>query len=128
MKILKNYEKTIFGVKYKLFTVIYDKKSKLYCYYINALGTENVGDYLVYKNKVKSKFFNKFTLTVIGLFYTVFVYILKWSIVIILAPFYMYFDGCLNFIRDRANQNNVRFFNWTNIFLIIILSLLAILN
>ena len=68
MKILKNYQKTIFGVKYKLFTVIFNDKTKQYCYYMNALGTSNVGDCCIYKSKSKSKIFNKHTLTIIGLF------------------------------------------------------------
>lgn len=123
MKILKNYQKTIFGVKYKLFTVIFNNKTKQYCYYTNALGTSNISDCCIYKSKSKSKIFNKHTLTTIGLFYTIYTYTFKWTFAIILAPFWMYFDGCRNFIRDRAWQNNVRFFNWSNIILIITLSL-----
>ena len=128
MKTLKNYQKNIFGVKHKLFTVIFNKKTKQFCYYTNALWTTNVGDCLFYRSKTKSKLLNKVTLTIVGLFYTIYVYTLKWPIIILSAPFLMYFDGCRNFIRDRAWQNNVRFFNWTNIVLIIALSLLAALN
>lgn len=124
MKILKAYKQSIFGVKYKLFTVIFNNKTKAYCYYTNALGTSNVGDLCIYKNKSKSKIFNKFTLTIIGLFYTVYVYTLKWPFAIVSAPLWMYYDGCRNFVRDRAWQNNVRFFNWANIAIIIILSCL----
>jgi len=123
MKILKNYKKKIFGVKYKLFTVIFNGNTKQYCYYTNALGTSNVGDYMIYKNKEKSKLFNKYTMTIIGMFYTIYTYTLKWAFAIISVPFWMYFDGCRNFIRAKAWQNNVRFFNWANIAIIIALSL-----
>lgn len=128
MKILKAYKQSIFGVKYKLFTVIFDNKTKQYCYYTNALGTSNVGDCLIFKNKEKSKFFNKYTLPIIGVFYTIYTYTFKWLFAIISAPFWMYFDGCRNFIRDRAWQNNVRFFNWINIVLIIALTLILALR
>jgi len=124
MKILKAYKQSIFGVKYKLFTVFFDNKTKQYCYYTNALGTGNVGDCCIYKSKTKSSFLNKYSLSIIGIFYTVYVYTFKWPFAIISAPFYMYFDGCRNFVKDRAWQNNVRFFNWANIAIIIILSCL----
>jgi hypothetical protein len=128
MKILKNYQKTIFGVKYKLFTVIFNNKKKQYCYYINALGTSNVGDCMIYKSKEKSKLLNKYTMRFIGIFYTIYTYTLKWPFAIISAPLYMYFDGCQNFIKDRAWQNNVRFFNWSNIVLVLFLLCLLIFN
>lgn len=123
MKILKNYQNSIYGVKYKLFTVIFNIKTKHYYYYVNALWTENIGDTMIHKSKSKSKFLNKHTLPIIGILYTFYKYLLKYPISILVLPFYMYFDGCRNFIKDMAWQNNVRFFNWSNIFLIIILSL-----
>lgn len=123
MKILKNYKKTIFGVKYKFFTVIFNDKTKQYCYYTNAIGTSNVGDCMIYKSRDKSVVFNKYTMLIIGVFYTIYTYTLKWPFAIISTPFLMYCDGCRNFIRDKAWQNNVRFFNWSNIIIIIALSL-----
>lgn len=128
MKILKNYQRNIFGVKHKLFTVIFNDKTKQYCYYINALGTENVGDCLIHKNKEKSKLFNKYTMPIIGMFWTLFTYTLKWPFAIISAPFWMYYDGGRNFIRDTAWYQNVRFFNWANIVIIIALVLILIIK
>ena len=50
------------------------------------------------------------------------------SYLIMIAGFilHMYFDGARNFIRDKAWQNNVREFNWMNIFIIIILVIILI--
>lgn len=121
MKILRNKNPYIFGVKYSLFTVIFDDKSKQYCYYTNALGTNNLGDCLIYKGKTKSKSLNKYTMFIVGLFYTIYVYTLKWPIAIVSTPLFMYFDGCINFIKNRAWQNNVRFFNLMNIIILILL-------
>ena len=126
MKILKNYKRSIYGVKYKFFTVIFNGETKQYCYYVNALGTDNIGDNLIYKNKNKSKFFNKCSMLIIGILYTAYVYTIKWPSSIIAAPFYMYFDGGRNFIRNRAWQNNVMFFNWSNIIIIIALIFILI--
>ncbi len=128
MKILKNYQRSIYGVKYIFFTVIFNGKTKQYCYYVNALGTKNVGDNLILKKSTKSKLLNKYTMPIIGLIYTVYTYTLKYPIAAIIMPFYRYFDGCKNFIRDRAWQNNVRFFNWANIVLLIALMLVFVLN
>lgn len=128
MKILKNYQKTIFGVKYKLFTVIFNDKTKQYCYYTNALWTSNVGDCMIYKNKEKSKFFNKYTMSIIGIFYTIYTYTFKWPLLIILIPFKMYFEGGKNFILDTAWYQYVRFFNWTNIVIIIALILILVIK
>lgn len=126
MKILKAYKQSIFGVKYRFFAILFDGKTKEYCYYLNYFGSSKIGDCLIYKNKKKTKILNKQTLNILGVLYTLIVYPIKWPIAIISAPFYMYFDGCRNFVRDRAWQNNVRFFNWTNIVIVIILSCLLV--
>jgi hypothetical protein len=123
MKILKNYQRSIYGVKYNLFTVIFNGKTKQYCYYANALCTKNVGDTMIYKSKSKSILLNKYTMPVIGILYTIYKYLIKYPFAAISLPFYMYFDGCRNFIRNTAWYNNVRYFNWANIVIIITLSL-----
>ncbi len=128
MKILKNYQMSIYGVRYNLFTVIFNRKTNQYCYYTNALWTKNIGDRMIYKSKNKSKLLNKYTLPIIGITYTFYKYILKYTFAAISLPCYMYFDGCINFIRNTACYNNVRYFNWVNIVIIIALSLLIALT
>jgi hypothetical protein len=128
MKILKNHSKIIFGVKHKLFTLIFNTKTKKYYYYVNALGTKKIGDCLIYKSKEKSKLFNKYTMRLIGLFYTAYSYTLKWPFMIITTPFLMYLEGCKNFIQNRVWQDNVRFFHWVNIVIIIVLLFLIVLK
>jgi len=128
MKKLQNYQKSICGFKRKFYTVIRNQKTNNYCYYLNAYITDNEGDVMIYKSLKKSVLLNKFTLPVLGFIYSLYTFILKWPLVIISAPFYMYFDGCRNFVRDRAWQDNVRYFNWSNIVIIVVLSCLLFLN
>lgn len=124
MKRLQNYQKTICGFKRRFYTIIKNQKTDNYCYYLNAFITSNEGDLMIWKGSKKSGCLTKYTLPLLGLIYSLYVFSLKWPFAIISAPLYMYFDGCRNFVRDRAWQNNVRFFNWTNIVIVIILSLL----
>ena len=121
MKILKNYTKSIFGMKYRFFTVIYNGKTSQYCYYLNAIWTKNVGDILIFKSKTKSHILNKYTLTLLGGIYTLYLYLLNYPITVILLPFYMYYEGCKNFVRNSAWVDNVRYFNWVNIVIMIAL-------
>jgi hypothetical protein len=123
MKILKDYKQSIFGIRYSLFAIVHDNRRKKYCYYVNAIGSTNIGDCCFFRSSKKAIFMNKTTLSILGLFYTLYVYSIKWPIVIISAPFLLYFDGCRNFIKDGAWQNNVRFFNWANIVFVIALLL-----
>jgi len=124
MKRLHNFEMSIYGFKRRLYTVIKNTKTNNYCYYLNAFITDNEGDVMIWKSPKKSVLLNRFSLPVFGFIYSLYTFILKWPFAIISAPFYMYFDGCRNFVRDRAWQNNVRFFNWANIVIVIILSCL----
>lgn len=127
MKRLQNYQKTICGFKRRLYTVIKNQKTNNYCYYLNAFITVDQGDVMIWKSSKKSFWLTKYTLPVLGFIYSLYTFSLKWLFVIISAPFYMYFDGCRNFVRDRSWQNNVRFFNWSNVVIIIILSCLLAL-
>lgn len=126
MKILKNYKKSICGVKYSFFAILFDGKK--YWYYLNYLGSSKIGDCLIYKNYKKNKILNKHVLNTLGVIYTLLIYPFKWPIAFVTAPFFMYFDGCRNFIKDGAWQNNVRFFNWANIVFVIALLLALVLN
>jgi len=128
MKRLQNYQKSICGFKRSLYTVIKNQTTKKYCYYLNILKSDYEGDVLIFKSINKSVFLNKFTLPVLGFIYNIYAFLLKLPIALIYFPFSMYFDGCKNFIHDRAWQNNVRFFNWSNIVIIIVLSCLLVLN
>lgn len=124
MKRLYNYEMSIYGFKRRLYTVIKNTKTNNYYYYLNAFITSNEGDVMIWKNPKKSVLLNRFTLPVLGFIYSLYTFSIKWPFAIISAPFYMYFDGCRNFVRNRAWQNNVRFFNWANIVIVIILACL----
>lgn len=124
MKRLHNFEMSIYGFKRRLYTVIKNTKTNNYYYYLNAFITDNEGDVMIWKSPKKSVLLNRFSLPVLGFIYSLYTFSFKWPFAIISAPFYMYFDGCRNFVRDRAWQNNVRFFNWANIVIVIILACL----
>lgn len=128
MELLRKYKRGICGVKYRMFAIMFDDKSSKYHYYVRGAWTDNIGDVLIYKSEKRSRFLNKFTLSIIGVFYSIFKYLIAYPFAVITAPFYMYIDGCRNFIRNSAWQNNVRFFNWVNIIMVILLLLWIILS
>lgn len=123
MKILKNEYKTVFGVKKPFFSVVYDAQAKLFYYYINAILTQNDGDLFIYKGSEKSKIFNKYTMTFLGVIYSIYGYLIAMPISIILLPFSMYLEGAKNFIKDCAWYEHVRFFNYVNFIALIVLVL-----
>jgi hypothetical protein len=119
MKILKNHEKTKCGIKYPLFTIIRNQKSLNYCYYINIPWSSNAGDSLIFKSKTRLKLLNKYVLSFIGILYVVITIIIIYPLTIVLYPIYMYFDGLKNFVRNNAWAQNEKYFNWSNIVIII---------
>ena len=127
MKKLKNAQKTICGIRYPLFTIILNNKGE-YCYYANSLFPKITGDWLFFKSKTKSKILNKYTLSFIGIFYNIFSPIIIILAYITIAPIGLYFEGLKNFVLDGFWAGGVRFFNWANIVIIIILSILLLLK
>jgi len=121
MKRLCNNERTIYGLKRRFFTIIKSNESDKLYYYINLIWSKNDGDFLIYKSKKKSKIFNKYIMSFLGILSSFF-----FILIIPLIIIYMYFTGLYNFINDSAWDNeNVKFFNWSNF--IIMLTLLSIL-
>ena len=120
MKKLKNDCKTICGVKHTFFTIIKDKNSKYY-YYLNSPCSSNIGDRLIYNSKSKSTIFNKYTLTLLGIIFTILQYTIIYPILAIIYPVYMYMEGAYNFIRNKTWAQHERFFNWCNIVIILTL-------
>ena len=117
MKILKNNQKTLYGVKHKLYSVIYSTKG-FYSYYSSVFWNDNIGNFF-YKTKRKSKLLNRYTLPLVSIIYQIFKFSIVYPVFGLLYPFKMYFDGGYNFVRDTAWYENVRYFNWCNIFMII---------
>lgn len=110
---LQNSRKTMFGFGNFIFRIIRNTDKKTYSYGFRVLFV----DYRVlYSGSGKIKILNPFTLSLIFCIVN-----LLWVpfITIAFLP-YMYFDGARNFIRDTAWYQNVRFFNWVNIVLILI--------
>ena len=112
----KNLHHKIFGYKSKLFRVynvklkgksIYKYQFRIYDKYRTVKESEN-----------KSKLWNRYTLSAL----TVIIGIICIPIAAILYLPYIYFDGGYYFIIDSSWVQNVRFFNWANIILIIALT------
>lgn len=122
MKYLINDEKTICGVSYSLFSIVIMKKGLKYRYYVKSFKTSNVGDRMIYKSNLKSKFLNKYTLSLLGAIYSILEYIVIWPFVIISTPIWMYVVGANSFIRNSSWTQHERYFNMCNIIIIFILT------
>lgn len=104
----------MFGFGNYFFRIIRHTDKNIYAYGFRIVF---VGYRVLYSGKNKLKVLNSFSLTIIFLIVN-----LIWipTITILFFP-YRYLDGARNFIRDTAWYQNVRFFNWINFILIIIL-------
>ena len=122
MKRLKNSQKTICGVKYKLFAIIRNQKTLKYCYYISTPWSDyEVGNVMIWKNKKKNAVLNKYTLSLLAILYTLIKCTVYYPSFVVIMFVYMYLDGGRNFVRDGMWAQNERFFNYCNIIIIIIL-------
>ena len=128
MKRLKNAEKTICGIKYPLFTIISNEKTGMYCYYVNCLFSKNVGDRIIYRNKLRVKILNKYTLSLLGGLFNVLYFLTIPVMYAAIIPILLYFQGCVNFVKDDLWSDGVRLFSWVNIGIIILLSILLVLK
>lgn len=100
-------------------------------YGVNAKGDYRIeidhsffGCLKLYQSKKKPKFRNIIVLT-----YLIFPFLyLMTPIFFCVTIINMYGEGAINFVRDRANQTNVRFFNYINILLVFIFFMLWVFN
>lgn len=118
--ILHDQVRTVYGIKYPFFSMLYETESKQYYYYLNAPFLTSYLGYNIFKSKNKSKYLNKCTLNLLGILYTMFMYCAV-VVFFIFLPFLNYLQGGKNFIRDGFNATMVRYFNIVNIFIIFIL-------
>jgi hypothetical protein len=125
MKILKNKHTNACGIETPFYAIIKNLNTGNYCYYIQVIG--NRVNHNIY-NGIKAHAFNKYTLTLLSILHSLMFYFAYMPIAIILFIPHRYFDGARNFIRDKAWQNNVRFFNWCNFIVIPLLIVWLILK
>ena len=114
-----NYRKNYFGFHNAFFRIAKNKKTNEYHYlFFDFMGRS----FRQLHKGVK--------IPINGLQITIwcFIFNLLWIPFILISylPF-RYFDGAKNFVKDSAWYQNVRFFNWVNIFIILLL-LLFIFN
>ncbi|SOS48991.1 hypothetical protein TNO021_420001 [Tenacibaculum dicentrarchi] len=120
MKRLKNHNKTICGIESKYFRILKNQKTGKYVYYVDAWALN-----LIAENRIKIadstnkiKLFNKYTLVLMYFIFNI--------VSVILTPFiaifyYLlkYFNGGASFITNSFDITHVRFFNWVNITLLL---------
>lgn len=119
---LKNYNKTMVGFGSLFWRISRNTDKKTYAY---GFRDFTLGEYrLLYSGEVKLKFLTPAVITFFCIIFNLF-----WIpfVVVTFIP-YKYIEGGKNYITDSAWINNVRFFNWANIFIIIILTILLIIK
>lgn len=119
MKTFRNYRGSFYGVTFYPFGRIVKAKQKdksfKYYYQIRVALTERLIEVASSRKKIFG--LNKYTVSFLSIIFNAI-----WIPFIIIAyPVKMYFEGGYNFVRDSCWVQNVRFFNWTNIILLIAL-------
>ena len=119
---LKDARKTMVGFGNIFWRILKNNSKGLYVYGFFDFTIRSFR--VLYSGKKKFKIINPTILTFICIIFN-----LLWiPLILILYLPYRYFDGGRNFIKDGCCYNNVGFFGWVNIFLIIILIVLLILK
>jgi len=123
MKILRNQKRTMFGFKTRLYSVAKKYSNGKVSYYINWFWSPGPADFKIYESQGKSIIVNKFTLIPLSIFINV-----SLSMLVPMMFFKFYIIGAKNFLRDTSWNQRVRFFNWINFSIIIILLLSKIIR
>ena len=119
---LKDARKTMVGFGNVFWRILKNNSKGLYVYGFFDFTIRSFR--VLYSGKKKFKIITPTILTFICIIFN-----LLWIPLILISFFpFKYFEGGRNFIRDTAWYQNVRFFNWVNVFLIIILIVLLILK
>lgn len=119
---LKNYRKTMVGFGSLFWRIVRRVDKDVYAY---GFRDFTIGEYrLLYSGKHKLKLLTPLVLSNIGIMFNLF-----WIpfVVITYLP-YSYFEGAKNWITDSAWINNVRFFNWVNLILVVVLTITLIIK
>ena len=119
---LKDARNTMVGFGNIFWRILKNNNKGLYVYGIFDFSIRSFR--IIYSGKKKIKLITPTILTFVCIIFN-----LLWIpfILIMFFPF-KYFEGGRNFIRDTAWYQNVRFFNWVNIFSIIALIIILILK
>ncbi|MBX9889548.1 MAG: hypothetical protein K2Y30_16650 [Flavobacteriaceae bacterium] len=113
-KKLCNYEKNVFGYQNAFFRILRNTKHDYYYYGFFDVTSQK---YLQAHKGIKLRSVKPWMLSIFSVIFSILTPIPLFIAFIITS----YFDGGKNFIKDSAWYQNVRFFNWANIVLLIIL-------
>lgn len=117
---LKDARKTMVGFGNIFWRILKNTNKDLYVYSFCDFTIRSFR--VLYSGKTKIKIITPTVLTIVCLIFN-----LLWIPFILIIYFpYKYFDGGRNFIKDGVCYDNVGFFGWVNIFIIIILTTLLI--
>lgn len=127
MEKLKN--ERVLGFRTKSFVIVKDYKHNDYRYYIRNKFHTTIGQELikVRASKTKVKALNKYTLTTLCVLLNTLV-LLTIPFVMCVYAVIMYIAGAKRFFTDSAYIDCVRFFNYTNIVAVVVLSIILTLN
>lgn len=126
MKVLKNYQKTTCGLSFSNVWRILKcntKKESYYLYQIKDLLSDE-HTFTLYRCKHKIFIFNRLSMPIFMVLYNILFYFLVISIYLPKR----YFNGGYWFIRNTSWYQDVVFFGWANIFIIISLLIFIFLK
>lgn len=119
---LKNYRKTMVGFGSLLWRIVRHTDKDIYAY---GFRDFILGEYRVlYSGNNKLKILTPLVISIIGIVFNMF-----WIpfVVITYIP-YSYFEGAKNWITDSGWIDNVRFFNYVNLILVVVLTITLIIK
>lgn len=128
MKYLLSEDYSVRGIQYKMFAILYNTELERYSYYFRMPLEKKFASRLFYVSKKRSRFLNKYTLSILCAIYILLELLVISPLQLILLPLYRYLDGGRNFIRNKAWAQNIRFFHWANIIIILVLIILLIIK
>lgn len=131
MKTFRNRINRGCSVKFPLFAVGKFIEKNQYDYFIRTSKNIWFKEWIhIYSSKGKKvRFLNRITLPVISILFNAFVVTPLFIAFLLVGVWvYNYFDGCRNFVRNKAWVQNVRYFNWCNIVLLLVFVVLFIIK
>lgn len=114
-----NVKKQYIRSSTKLFTIIKNVSEQKYTYYIHSIIPKLHGVKIIKISKTKQQYLNKYSLTLLSIFYNSIILLLYPIVYCIIAPIVGYCEGGYHFIKDFHWNDSVNWFNLTNLILLI---------
>ena len=128
MKQKRNWVTNTCSVYNDYFEIEKDIKAKIYRYKLTMNAKKRPIVKTITISEVKVKYLNIYTLTIASILWRLLIVLVLLPLFIIFSPIYMYIVGLKNFITKSFYITYVRYFNWVNLILVIILASYLILD